>query len=219
VSVKDFLKQRAVSIAIGGQYTLANWFDSQGRPRTFACRTSRVSPFRMMVAVPVVGKVGDRIASYFSDFGTLEGHISDTTAGGFLLELNMSGAMRERFANKLTWLENKQKNPAIRDGRKQPRIIPASPHSSLTFADGTISSCFVVDMSPSGAAVSAEQQPPIGMPLAVGACVGRVVRHLPDGFAVKFVEQQNRNDLERLVVRPNPPRSAASAKPPVRRAG
>jgi hypothetical protein len=42
---------------------------------------------------------------------------------------------------------------------------------------------------------------------------------LPDGFAVKFVEQQNRNDLERLVVRPNPPRSAASAKPPVRRAG
>jgi hypothetical protein len=174
----------------------------------------------MMVAVPVVGKVGDRIASYFSDFGNLEGHISDTAAGSFLLELKMSGAMRERFANKLSWLENKQKNPAIRDGRKQPRIIPASPHSSLTFADGTSSNCFVIDMSPSGVAISADvQQPPIGMPLAVGACVGRVVRHLPDGFAVKFVEPQNRNDLERLVVRPTPPRSAASAKPPLRRVG
>jgi hypothetical protein len=220
VSVKEFLKQRAVSIAIGGQYTLANWFDSQGKPRTFACRTSRVSPFRMMVAAPVVGKVGDRIASYFSDFGNLEGHISDIAAGSFLLELEMSGDMRERFANKLSWLESKQKNPAIRDGRKQPRIIPASPHSSLTFADGTNSSCFVIDMSPSGVDVSADvQQPPIGMPLAVGACVGRVVRHLPDGFAVKFVEQQSRNDLERLVVRPTPPRSAASAKPPLRRTG
>jgi hypothetical protein len=139
VSVKEFLKQRAVSIAVGGQYTLANWFDSQGKPRTFACRTSRVSPFRMMVAVPVVGRVGDRIASYFGDFGNLDGHISDTIPGGFLLELAMSGTMREKFANKLTWLESRQKNPAILDARRQARITPASPHSTLTFADGTVS--------------------------------------------------------------------------------
>ena len=55
VSVKEFLNQRAVTISVGGQYTLGNWFDPQGKPRTFACRTSRVSPFRMMVDVPVVG--------------------------------------------------------------------------------------------------------------------------------------------------------------------
>jgi hypothetical protein len=212
VSVKEFLDQRAVSIAVGGQYTLANWFDSKGKPRTFACRTSRVSPFRMMVAVPVVGKVGDRVASYFGDFGHLDGHISDTTAGGFLLELAMSGTMREKFASKLTWLESKQKNPGIRDGRTQARIIPASPHSCLTMADGTIRSCFVIDMSVSGAAVSAEVQPPIGMPLAIGACIGRVVRLLPDGFAVKFVEQQNRNGLERRVMRPAPPPAAAGLR-------
>jgi len=212
VSANEFLKQRAVSIAVSGHYTLANWFDQKGKPRTFACRTSRISPFRMMVSVPVVGKVGDHIASYFGDFGNLEGHISDTVPGGFLLELAMSGTMREKFASKLTWLENKQKNPGLPDGRKQPRIIPASPHSFLTMADGTVRSCFVIDMSPSGAAVSAEVQPPIGMPLAVGGCVGRVVRLLPDGFAVKFVEQQNRNDLERRVVRAAPPGAAAAEK-------
>ena len=212
MSVKEFLNQRAVSIAIGGQYTLAKWFDAQGKPRTFACRTSRISPFRMMVSVPVVGKIGDHIASYFGDFGNLEGQISDTVPGGFLLELAMTGAMREKFASKLTWLENKQKNPGLADGRKQPRIVPASPHSFLTMADGTVRSCFVIDMSPSGAAVSAEVQPPIGMPLAVGACVGRVVRLLPDGFAVKFVEQQNRNDLGRRVVRPPPSAGAGGEK-------
>jgi hypothetical protein len=213
VSVTDFMKQRAVSIAVGGQYTLANWFDQKGKPRTFACRTSRVSPFRMMVAVPVVGKVGDRIASYFGDFGNLDGHISDTVSGGFLLELDMAKAMREKFASKLTWLENKQRNPGIRDGRKQARIIPANPHTFLTMADGSVHSCFVIDMSPSGAAVSAEVQPPIGMPLAIGACVGRVVRLLPDGFAVKFVEPQNRGDLDRRLVRPTPLASAAAEKP------
>jgi hypothetical protein len=210
VSVKEFLNQRAVSIAVGGQYTLAKWFDAQGKPRTFACRTSRISPFRMIVAAPVLGKVGDSISSYFGDFGKLNGVISDTASGSFLLELEMTKSLRERFATKLTWLDKRQKNPNIRDGRKQPRIIPASPHSTMTLADGTVRSCFIVDMSTSGAAVSAEVQPPIGMPLAVGACVGRVVRHLPDGFAVRFVEDQKRNDLERLVIRPTPPLSAGS---------
>jgi hypothetical protein len=216
VSVKEFLSQQAVNVIVGGQYTLSNWFDSQGKPRTFACRTSRVSPFRMMVAVPVVGRVGDRISSYFGDFGKLEGHISDTAAGSFLLELAMTTSMREKLATKLTWLDKKQKDPGVRDARKHARIIPASSHSVLTFADGSTRSCFIIDMSASGVAVSADVQPEIGMALAVGACVGRVVRLLPHGFAVKFVEQQNRNELERLIVRPAPLRSTAEL--PARRA-
>jgi hypothetical protein len=213
VSVKEFLAQRAVNIALGGQYTLAKWFDAQGKPRTFACRTSRVSPFRMIVAVPVVGKVGDPISSYFGDFGKLNGIISDTASGSFLLDLEMTKTVREKFASKLTWLDKRQKNPAIRDGRKQARIVPTAPHATLTFADGGTRSCFIIDMSASGVAVSAEVQPPIGMPLAVGACVGRVVRLLPDGFAVKFIEEQKRFDLERLVMRPPPPRSAGGKGP------
>jgi hypothetical protein len=208
VSVEHFLKQRAVKIIVGGNYTLPNWYDPQGKPRTFACRTTRVSPFRMMVEVPVVGKVGDRLTSYFRDFGKFEGRIGDTMAGGFLVELEMTKPLREKFATKLTWLEQKQKNPAIRDVRKEARIIPESPHSTLALMDGSIHACFIIDMSISGTAVSAQVQPPIGMPLAVGACIGRVVRHLPDGFAVKFVETQNRLDLNRLIVRGLPQPSA-----------
>jgi hypothetical protein len=201
-SVATFLKQRAVNIIVGGSYTVPHWYDHQGKPRTFACRTTRVSPFRMMVEVPVVGKVGDRLTSYFRDFGKFEGCISDTMARGFLLELEMTGFMREKFANKLTWLEKKQKDPRILDARKDARIIPANPHSTLTLAEGTRHDCFIVDMSVSGAAVSAQLQPPIGTPLAVGACVGRVVRLLPYGFAVKFVQTQNLHELDRLLSRP-----------------
>ena len=212
MSVENFRKQRAVKIAVGGNYTLANWYDRQGKPRTFACRTSRVSPFRMLVDVPVLGKVGDPITSYFSDFGKLDGFISDTTTGAFLLELEMTRSMREKLADKLTWLEKKLKNPGIPDVRKDARIIPASPHSTLILGDGTTHGCFVIDMSVSGVAVSAQVQPPIGMPLAVGACIGRVVRLLPDGFAVKFVEQQKRHDLNRLVIRSAAPVSAGRAR-------
>jgi hypothetical protein len=212
VSVEKFLAQRAVNVVVSGNYTLSNWLDANGKPRQFACRTSRVSPFRMMVDVPVVGRVGDTITTYFGNFGKLEGLISDTAGRSFLLELEMTRAMRQKLSDQLTWLEKKQKDPGLKDERKQARIIPASPHSMLTFADGSIKSCFVVDMSVSGAAVSADLPlPELGMPLAVGSCVGRVVRHLEGGFAVKFVEQQNREHLERRIIRPMPvfvPRNA-----------
>ena len=212
MSVEKFLKQRAVNIAVGGSYTPAKWYDPKGKPRTFACRTSRVSPFRMMVKVPVVGKVGDPVKSYFSEFGKLEGFISDTMSGAFLFELEMTRPLREKLASKLTWLEKKQKNPSILDARKDARIIPANPHTMLTLADGSIHECFVIDMSIAGASVSAQVQPPVGMPLAIGACIGRVVRLSRNGFAVKFVEPQNRHDLNRLVIRSAPLPSAGGAK-------
>jgi hypothetical protein len=201
VSAQEFSKQRAVDVAVGGRYSLANWYDPQGQRREFACRTSRVSPFRMLVSVPVVGKVGDRVTSYFGDFGKLDGVISDTVAGSFLLELAITKAKREMLASKLTWLERQQRDPNIRDVREQSRIIPPDPHSSLVLADGTTLSCFVMDYSVSGAAVSADLQPKIGTPLAVGACVGRVIRHFREGFAVKFVEAQKSETVERLIAR------------------
>jgi len=56
-----------------------------------------------------------------------------------------------------------------------------------------------------------------GMPLAVGACVGRVVRLLPNGIAVKFVEKQTIRDLDRLVARTVPAavKVAVTAEAPV----
>jgi len=60
-----------------------------------------------------------------------------------------------------------------------------------SLADGAIHPCFNIDCSVTGVAVSAAVQSPVGMLLAVGACVGRL---LPNGIAVKFVEQQTGRD-------------------------
>jgi hypothetical protein len=201
VPVQDFLNQRAVNVVVSGSYTLPNWYDAQGKLRTFACRTTRVSPFRMIVDVPVVGKVGDRLTSYFRDFGQFEGSISDTMRGSFLLELEMTRARREKLSDMLTWIEKKRKDSTIIDTRRHARMVLPHPHSLLTLADGSIHPCFIIDVSASGVAVSAAVQPPVGMPLAVGACIGRVVRLLPDGIAVKFIEPQNARDLDRLIAR------------------
>jgi hypothetical protein len=205
VSIERFLKQRAVDIVMEGTYVLPNWYDPQGKLRTFACRATRVSPFRMMVDMPVVGKVGDNLISYFRDIGNFEGMISDTARGGVLLELEMTQAMRAKLADKLTWLEKKSRDPAsISDARKSQRFVPKAALSTLTLADGTVHSCFVLDASASGVAVATEIRPPVGTPLGIGACIGRVIRHTADGFAVKFVKQQSRDELNGLIVQTRP---------------
>lgn len=201
MSVERFLKQRAVKIVVGGTYKLDRWYDSEGKLRSFACRTTRVSPFRMMVEVPVVGKIGDRVVSYFKEFGEFSAGITDVFQGGFLMEVEMTSERRAWMADKLAWLEKKQKNGRIQDDRKDARIVPHVAHTTLALADGSIHPCFVIDVSSSGVAVSAEYQPQIGSPLAVGSCVGRVIRQFHNGFAVKFVRKQRPDDLLRLIIR------------------
>ena len=82
------------------------------------------------------------------------------------------------------------------DQRADARFEPIKPYSRLILRDGTVMMCFVVDLSVSGAAVSAETVPEIGTVVAVGRVIGRVVRHFDGGFSVKFVELQSRESVE-----------------------
>jgi hypothetical protein len=200
MSATAFLQQEAFDLQLGGRYSFANRRDMRGNRREFACRTTRVSPRKMLISVPVVGSVGERVISYFGEFGKLDGLISDVVKNGFLVDLIVTNARREQLANKITWLDRQQRD-AVVDVRAQERIIPANPHSTIVLADGSTTTCFVIDMSVTGAAVSSEFQPALGTPLAVGRTVGRVVRHFAEGFAVKFVEQQDIEQLERMVIR------------------
>jgi hypothetical protein len=122
-----------------------------------------------------------------------------------LLRRGCHGAKRAngapRIVRPLTWIAKKQQDPEVTDLRGDARFVPPNPHSTMTLADGSIHPCFIIDYSVSGVAVSAAVQPPVGMPLAVGACGGRVVRLLPNGVAIQFVQRQTNLDLDRLVVR------------------
>lgn len=74
--------------------------------------------------------------------------------------------------------------------------MPRDPRSTILFADGTRLPCLIIDMSRSGAALSADVQPDLGTPLAVGRVVARVVRWLEVGFAVQFLAEQDPESLE-----------------------
>jgi hypothetical protein len=197
-SVSGFMDSRAVDLRTGGRYSLANRYDLQGNRREFACRTSRISPYQMLVEAPVLGPTGDRIITYFGELGKLDGWITDVSETGFLVEIAATRKIRERLASKLIWLDKKQKDVVV-DARAMRRLIPENPHTSLIFADGSTLSCFVIDVSPSGVAVSADVEAEIGTRLAVGRAVGNVVRRFNEGFAVRFDQIVEPTFLEQVI--------------------
>jgi hypothetical protein len=182
--------------AIPGRYTLmAAGQAVESDLRVYACRLSSISPTIAVMAAPVAGDPNEPVTAHFETFGIVRGVLQRHIPGGFAIELDMSEAERERLAGKIAW-HKKHVFEQAPDRRSGKRFPPRNPHSVLTLAGGRKLSCFVIDLSPSGVAVSAAIVPQIGMPVAVGRLVGRVVRHFETGFAVQFLTPLDPDEVE-----------------------
>lgn len=202
-----------VVVSLPGRYVLVRRRATHGKHPEFACRLVNISPHGMVLAGPVVGTIGEPVVSYFDEFGKLEGKVIRRLYGGFAMTLDADDDQLAKLESKLDWLDKHQRDD-IPNTRRHRRIVPTNPHSTLIMADGKTVPCFVIDMSASGVAVSANVRPPIGMPLAVGSVVGRVVRRFAEGFAVHFVETQDPRLLEQVLIKPPArPRHLPAADP------
>lgn len=196
-----FVDRRSVftTANIAGRYSIADKRNLRRERREFACRTRRISPHSIALTGPVKGAAGERVIAHFDEIGKLEGQIIRPLADGFVMSVVLSDERRARLAAKIDWLE-KHWHYRLPDDRKHKRTIPKNPHSTLLLADGTVLGCFVIDMSVSGVAVSADIRPQLGDVLAVGKVIGRVVRLFPEGFALRFIELQNPDLLESWLI-------------------
>jgi hypothetical protein len=199
VAVVERRREPRIIVSIAARYALTTRRDTRGNRREFSCRIVDISPSAMTLWVPVNGTIGERVLVHCDEFGKLEGSIIRTLDRGFVMKMVASDDERAKFSAKIDWYE-KNKNHELPDSREHKRIRPKDPRSIVVLADGSQLQCFVIDMSVSGAAVSADIRPEIGMPLAIGKVVGRVVRHLPDGFAVQFVQIQELDTLEQRLI-------------------
>jgi hypothetical protein len=184
-----------------GRYYLEKWRTADDQQvSSFACRIQRISPQMMTLSAPVGGTVGDWVTTHFDEFGVLRGQITRALGFGFVLSLKLRDAERARLASKVLWFE-RRRNYEVSELRRHRRMVPRNPQSTIILADGSTMPCFVIDMSVSGAAISANILPRRGMPLALGSVVGKVVRILDPGFAVQFVEPVDVDDLEHRLIR------------------
>ena len=198
----EFIERRQdirIVVRIPGRFSLAGRRDPNGNRRQFACRAVNISQTSVMLATPVCGPIGERVIAYFEEFGKIQGSVTRVLDGGFVMRIAANSDERSRLLRKLIWLEQ-NKNYDVPDVRIHKRIVPQDPISTLIFPDGSMLGCFVIDMSASGVAVSADVIPEIGTVLAVGKVAGKVVRHFTEGFAVQFKYPQSTSNIEQLVI-------------------
>jgi hypothetical protein len=198
----EFIERRQeirIVVRIPGRFSLASRRDPNGNRRQFACRAVNISQGNLMLATAVSGPIGERVIAYFEEFGKIQGSITRVLDGGLVMRIAANSDERSRLLRKLIWLEQ-NKNYDVPDVRIHKRIVPQDPISTLIFPDGSMLGCFVIDMSASGVAVSADVIPEIGAVLAVGKVAGKVVRHFTEGFAVQFKYPQSTNNIEQLII-------------------
>jgi hypothetical protein len=186
-------------ISIPGRYSLADHWDASGKPRKFSCSAVNISRNAIALAAPVIGKVGKRVVAHISGLGRIEGIIVRIHPGGFAMSIAASEEKRLELLGRIEWLERNE-SLEVPDRRAHSRFVPIVPCSTLALADGTMRDCLVVDLSEAGAQIAVDVDPAIGTVLAVGTLVGRVVRRLPGGFAVKFVDLQRQDTVEAKVL-------------------
>jgi hypothetical protein len=186
-----------IIVSVPGTYMLADHRNSRGERRTYPCRAVNLAPETIALAAPINGRLGERAFVTIDHLGKFKGSIIRLLDGGFVMSIVATEEERNKFAAKIDWFEQ-YKNFDIADQRADARFVPENPRSRIVFADGRSEECFILDLSASGAAISAQTVPEIGGVLALATVVARVVRHFDGGFAVRFVERQ---DVQRLEAR------------------
>ena len=169
-----------VDVKLLGRYMLAD-------RREFPCQTVNMSPGGLSIDAPVRGDIGERVVVYLDELGRVEGRIARHTERGFAIQMTMPLSKREKIANQLTWLLNRDTLGGT-ENRSHERIIPLRLRSILRIDGDNEHIVQLIDVSVSGAAVSTSAKPALGTKLKLGQTPGEVVRHFEGGFAVRFDE-------------------------------
>lgn len=185
-------KHQRVQIHLLGRFMLP---DGQ----EFPCQAINMSPGGVALVTPVAGRTGERIIVYLDEIGRVEGKISRLFDGGFAVQINATDRKRDKLADQLTWLTNRD-TLGMAEDRRHERLQPSSTYSQIKLPDGRTYNCRVIDMSISGAAVAIDVKPAIGSEVTLGLMRARVVRHFPEGIAVQFADvQDSRALVDRLT--------------------
>jgi hypothetical protein len=188
-----------IIVNIPASFSVTSRSGGGARP-VFACRAVNLSPRTVALTSPVKVEKGDKVLAIIDHLGKLEGEVSSSLEGGFVMTVTATDEEREKLWRKIEWLEL-HKNLDVSDKRTSRRYVPQNPRAQMILSDGRVERCHILDVSVSGAAIAVEQAPEIGSVLAIGSVVGRVVRHFDGGFGMKFIESLSEDDVAALVAR------------------
>ncbi len=187
-STEDKRRYQRVKVHLLGRYMLPD-------RREFPCQVINMSPGGLALLGPGIGNVGERVVAYLDHIGRVEGKIARIIDNGFAMTVGATERKRDKLAAQLTWLANRQILNLPED-RRHDRIVPRNPLAIMTLEEGLKVQCRIIDLSMSGAAISAADKPQVGSRITLGRVQSKVVRHLEEGFAIEFVHAQLPETLE-----------------------
>ena len=180
---------KRVKIQLAGRFMREN---RQEHP----CQSIDISPGAIAVSSfePVFS--GERIVLYMDQLGRMEGTIARIFDGGFAVTISSSRARREKTAEVLTWLINRDLL-GLDDGRRHDRMVPQYTYGEFTMPNGRVVRVNILDISLSGASIAMSNRVEVGAEVALGGIPGHVVRHHEEGIGIEFYQVQNSAALKR----------------------
>lgn len=185
----DKRKYRRVPIRVLGRFMRED-------KEEYPCQVVNMSAGGMAMLSPAQCRDGERIVAYLENFGRIEGIVVRSVEGGFAARIVASKYKREKIANLLTWLINRE-SLGLNEERKHERVVPRNPLSKLTLPNGDVFDCRIIDVSLSGASIAIVKRPTLQTEVILGRMRGRVVRHHDTGVAVQFAEMQDPDSIAR----------------------
>jgi len=178
-----------VKVRLPGQFMREN-------RQEFPCITIDMSLGGVALAADEPVELAERIVAYLDHVGRVEGRVVRDFLGGFAIAMKLPSLKRDRLADQLTWLTNRQELGMPED-RRHERIRPRRSRTTLILPTGREVMASIVDVSQSGVAVSLASPvaPPVGTPVTVGTTKGHVVRLFPNGLAVEFTRMIPQSDF------------------------
>lgn len=161
----------------------------------YPCRSLSISSRTIILATPAHCHIDQDVLLFFELSGVLRARVSHFLNSGFAARLQLLPPELEALNRKIAWLK-KRASLGLRDQRAAKRVVPRNRRSVVILGNGDTYPCSIIDQSVSGVAVHSLLSPAIGTPLAIGCMLGRVVRLLDAGFAVRFFEECIFEDLE-----------------------
>ncbi len=180
VEIADVERRRhqRVKVMVSGRYMRVD-------RKEHDCTTIDMSPGGLALKAESGATIGERIVVYLNQIGRIEGQCARVFEGGFAMTMQLPALKRERLADQLTWLANRQALGMAED-RRHARIVPRFAHTTLKLASGLERTAKLLDISRSGAAMTVDVSLTPGVAVTVGRTLAQVVRVFPGGVAVEF---------------------------------
>ncbi|WP_131115444.1 PilZ domain-containing protein [Lichenihabitans psoromatis] len=171
-------RHQRVRVQLLGRYML-------GDRQEYPCQAIDMSPGGASLVAAVKGITGDRVVCHLDQIGRVEGVIARLTETGFAIQISVPLVRREKLAEQLTWLANRQALGLL-DGRRHIRIVPRLGRTTVTTQDVKTMPARLLDVSLSGAALQCDIRPAIGATVSIGNTRGRVVRASAGCLGIEF---------------------------------